>query len=156
MHQPTCEERINDAMRSRLQDLETLWKQYCLGDERDRKIADEIGIFEEYGLNWDVIPYRNKHNEIRYYVQFQISTGGPGEEIRWYLGWLKAGNNYALMVIGTTFVYLDWFDMAEQRIPGEYIWLTDDIFNWYSETYDIYTVLENKLEQFREEERMNT
>lgn len=101
---PSCEERIEAHMQGRLEDLEKLL-------ELDSEEYDEdIGNIYEYGLCLCYIAEEDTHNG-RGFIRYQLSTGGPGDELRYFVDW--QGKVYKV-----EYWFLDWFDGASRTLTG--------------------------------------
>ena len=114
-----CEDRINESwenIRSHLLELrEKIEGNYKpeLTDEQQEEAQEE---FSYYGLCFDYVELdengKTYDNNNTGYWRYQISTGGPSEEIQYF-------DNGKI-----EFVFKDWFDHAEKDITG------DDIAEW--------------------------
>ena len=98
MSEKTCEERIDAALYDRAEDFIEI-----------HRMADWDSL-HEYGLALDKVA----PDDDGPYIRYQISWGGPSEEIRFY--------NHKI-----EFVYMDWFDIAKRDISNlEWAqWLND-------------------------------
>ena len=85
----TCENRIDAALESRAEDFIEIYR-----------MADWDSL-NEYGLALDKVA----PDDDGPYIRYQISWGGPSEEIRFY--------NHKI-----EFVYMDWFDIARRDISN--------------------------------------
>ena len=115
----SCEERINEELEGRMENLRILWDLYCEGDEEGHP---ELGTFYEYGLGFDYIcPYTWEDQPDGYY-RYQLSWGSPSDEFRFYEG----GR--------IEYWFMDWFDGA-CRIPrGTDLALIGEIRDWLLDT----------------------
>lgn len=164
----TCEERVEQHMDSRLEDLRLMldpnrndavevkafqWT-VAIGDhtyqaahpdgetaaeifdEFEDEIRDELRErFYEYALSFDVVHADNPGES---YVCYLISTGGPGEEIRFFCDFNRKPYK-------AEFWFLDWFDGASRDCThrpeiallidalGFNDWLADDDDFWRDE-----------------------
>ena len=134
----TCEERVEQHMNSRLEDLRLMLdpteddakdldskiNTIAVGDdytytaidpdgetpaeifnEFEDEIREELRErFYEYALSFDVVYADNPGWS---YVRYQISTGGPGEEIRFFCDFNRKPYK-------VEFWFLDWFDGASR------------------------------------------
>jgi len=94
----TCEDRIDAALYSRAEDFIEIWN------------TEDWDGLNEYGLALDRVVhdllYMSKEARQEYegdYFRYQISWGGPSEEIRFYPHKIE-------------FVFADWFDQARRDI----------------------------------------
>lgn len=95
------------------------FEEYMNNPDLFEEGSDELGPFHEYGLSFDNML------ETDGYYRFQLSTGGPGTEVRFY------GSEGKI-----EFVYLNWFcgvgfDVSE-----------DEVFQWLREMFEPFFVLE--------------
>lgn len=91
------------------------------GERPDReRVMDE---FNEYGLSFDyVAPYTFGSGQDRGYWRYQLSWGGPSDEIRFYGDYIS---RYYCAMSYAEYWYMDWFDGASIRVRGEvvnFIW----------------------------------
>ena len=135
----TCEERVEQRMDSRLEDLRLMLNPtsddavYGRSDEFSIAIGDDYEYFPgashsdetpaeifsqyedeirdelrerfyEYALSFDVVHADNPGES---YVRYQISTGGPAEEIRFFCDFNRKPYK-------VEFWFLDWFDGASR------------------------------------------
>jgi len=98
----TCKERIKESLRSRGEDFERFITAY-MGElsEEDESIIDE---FYNYGLSIDMISMGTFKNMKEPYLRYQLSWGGPSDEINFY----QNGR--------IEYRFLDWFDGATLNI----------------------------------------
>jgi len=86
-----------------------------LFDEHEDKIREACqAAFSEYGLCFDYVSAGTFKNQDRGFWRYQISYGGPSEEIRFY------ADRDGLMT-GAEFWYLDWFDGASIDVTDDEI-----------------------------------
>lgn len=136
MNQPSCEERINEHLTSRLEDLRTLWEAYCNGEE---DVEDLVSI-HDYGLSIDYVPHDGKFNDDPGYLRYQISWGGPSDEFRFYLD--ADQDCYKI-----EYAFLDWGDGATRRLYGEDRDLMMEIYEWLKEIGTVEAVIEKAREE---------
>ena len=110
MKDETCESRINEHLESRLDDLRRLWSAYTnagqecaecegLGEDEDGQECAEcegsgridedgnvpdLGNIFEYGLSFDYVTPGTFKSQVGGYFRYQLSWGGPSDEIRFY------------------------------------------------------------------------
>ena len=108
MKQETCEARVEAHLESRIADLQKLWRGYCEGEEDD----EDLGSIYEYGLSFDYVPAGTFSDQREGYFQYQLSTGGPGDEFRFYT---DAEKKVHLI----EYWFLDWFDGAHIEVSGK-------------------------------------
>ena len=121
--QPTCEQRVQEHLESRLEDIRTLWQLYYSGDEEGDK---DLGHFHEYGLCFDYVAAGTFKDQDEGYFRYQISYGGPSEEFRFYT---DAGMNLHRV----EFWFMDWYDGASRTLRGEDYTLLTEIFEFFKE-----------------------
>ena len=165
----TCEERVEQHMASRLEELRLMLNPIAddatythphfgiaIGDDYEfsppwdhsgetpaeifsqyeDEIRDELRErFYEYDLSFDVVHADNPGES---YVRYQISTGGPAEEIRFFCDFNRKPYK-------VEFWFLDWFDGASRDCThrpeiallidalGFNDWLADDDGFWRDE-----------------------
>jgi hypothetical protein len=71
--------------------------------------------FHEYGLAFDYVEPDTFNDQPEGYLRFQISYGGPSEEIRFYVSPAKHGYT----MYRAEFWYLDWFDGASVDVTND-------------------------------------
>jgi hypothetical protein len=146
--QQTCAERVEAHRNSRLFDLKVLYRLYDC-DEDDKKAfcedegidceLDEDGEIEdeglddavnerryEYGLGFDYVAPGTFSDQETGYWRYQISCGGPSEEIRFFGD--SSGGFY-----GAEFWFLDWFDGARLPLHGDALETARAIWEDFSE-----------------------
>tara|TARA_Y100001938_G_C7775895_1_gene275534 strand:+ start:132 stop:545 length:414 start_codon:yes stop_codon:yes gene_type:complete len=106
-----CEDRIEDAILSRGEDFERF-----MNAEDDETIEE----FYQYGLDISMVSMGTFKNMKEPYLRYQLSWGGPSEEINFY----QNGR--------VEFVFKDWFDYAAIEVSHlDWIeWLRD----WFVDT----------------------
>jgi len=117
--QPNCKERINKALRGRIEDLEKLFRACQEGDEK--RYSEDIGTFPEYGLCVDYVAPGTFQNQRRGYFRCQLSWGGPSDEFRFYL-------DENLNPTRIEYWFSDWFDKANVILKGKTYELLADIY----------------------------
>ena len=91
-----CKQRIKDNLNDRLKELEEFSKD---------GFSIESGFFD-YGLSVDYIDPYTFENQEEGYLRFQLSWGGPSDEIRFYKNHVE-------------YAFLDWFDGAIEDITNK-------------------------------------
>ena len=133
----TCQERVKEQCRGRIEDLEKLWKAYQEGEE-DRH-SEELGCFCEYGLSFDYVAPDTFHDQDTGYFRYQLSWGGPSEEFRFY------GAGYSPPNI-IEFWLLDWNDGACEVLTGDDRRLLLEIFEFFDEAGSVQTEYDKAVE----------
>jgi hypothetical protein len=110
----TCQDRVKTHLKSRISDLGLLFRSWQDGEEGTVKDTDgqEIGNFNEYGLCFDYVAPGTFNNQKRGYFRYQLSTGGPGDEFRFY-------TDENLNPTRIEYWFLDWFDGAKINLKGK-------------------------------------
>ena len=108
--QLTCTERVEAAKNSRIAAL----KAFMELDNEETSGEWEIGY---YGLSWDYVEPDTFEDQPNGYYRYQISWGGPSEEIRYHDDGI------------VEFWFLDWFDGACVQLTGDdlavALWVAD-------------------------------
>lgn len=115
-----CKDRVKSHLTSRMSDLRKLYKAWCAGNE----YVEDLGILSEYGLCFDYVPAETFSDQKIGFFRFQISYGGPTEEIRFF-------TDSQFNLVEAQFWLLDWFDGAKQKFTGKR-------FEFISELYENY------------------
>ena len=102
METKTCENRIDEALQSRLDDLEKVMKGLD---------QVELGRFEDYGLCFDFVEPDTFDDQREGYFRYQISWGGPSDEFRFFVN--LDGSCHRI-----EYWFLDWFDGAHRVLEG--------------------------------------
>ena len=125
----TCAERVDEQWKRRRSELEVMFREYngdALNAEQRAALADlghdeadpDDPLLLEYGLCLDYVEGDQTKSG---YIRFILSTGGPADEIRFYLGW-NGGLVYA------EYWCLDWFDGASIDVAHDSV--IQDLYNW--------------------------
>lgn len=123
MKQESCKERIAGELKGRLRDIRALWRLYQKDPEASHP---ELGKFEEYGLGVDYVAKGTFRDQKRGYFRWQLSWGGPADEIRFLL-------DEDLDAVSIEFWYLDWNDGASKKLSGAAFILLDEIFRHFKD-----------------------
>ncbi len=121
--QKTCKARVAVHLRGRIQDIRKLWK---LEQEGNEQSDPDLGTFNEYGLCVDYVAPGTFTDQHRGFFRYQLSTGGPGDEFRFY-----ATEGFGLDRI--EYWFLDWFDGARIRLTGRDLELMAEIWEMFKE-----------------------
>ena len=122
MSHQSCEERVEAHLESRLDDLRKLWEAYSDG-EGD---VEDLGNIFEYGLCFDYVPAGTFTDQREGFFCYQLSTGGPGDEFRFY-------TDATLGCFRVEYWFLDWFDGACRVLAGDEEKLLLEIWNWFKD-----------------------
>ena len=94
---PTCADRITESIISRGEDFTRFM------NSEDEETQEE---FYNYGLDISMVDMGTFRDQTEPYLRYQISYGGPSEELRFYQN-------------GTVeFWFLDWYDGASKIITS--------------------------------------
>ena len=142
--QPTCKQRVRAHYTDRMTDLRELLHaaqnqgepcRVCKGTGEVGKYACEYcegGTYpedtplNEYGLCVDYVAPGTFKRQTRGYLRYQLSTGGPGDEFRYFLDERRKP-------VRIEYWFLDWFDGAKVTVrPESADWetLTDLFADW--------------------------
>ena len=112
MTKTTCADRVLDHWHSRRDDLQ----EFCnAGPEADYMNPEGYDLYE-YALSFDYVEQVGKSPG---YWRYQMSTGGPQEEIRYYTGKDVPSDGYLGDMTCVEFWLLDWYDGAEVELVGD-------------------------------------
>jgi len=129
----TCKDIVQDRCNSRMADLETLYK---LALEDSEAYDDDLGNLNEYGLDFSYIAPETFTDQLEGYYRYQLSYGGPSQEIRFFVSQVKAAR-YSWEEDGPhhtpyriEFWHLDWYDGASVDITDSQ--LAKDLYNYFN------------------------
>ena len=114
MTDKTCKERVRPHFKSRMSDIRALLKAYRTG--KPVKHGGETYTEEslgEYGLCFCYVAKRTFTDQKRGFFQFQISTGGSGDEFRFFGEIQHSKHGVYFNITGIQYWFLDWFDGAK-------------------------------------------
>ena len=104
-----CIDKVAESCSSRLEDIQTLLDlMYKDSDASD----EDLGNIYEYGLDFGYVESGTFPDQLEAYHRYQISYGGPSEEIRFYCSPPQDRTECYRI----EFWYLDWFDGAPRNI----------------------------------------
>ena len=129
--QKTCAERWTEQKDSTFDDLRKLWVSYCRGEES----CEDLGNLYEYGLSFDYVhPGTFGEEQEDGYFRYQLSWGGPSDEIRYYANPddCEDGADY-VHPWKVQYVFLDWFDGEARSLHGDDRALALSLFGWFKE-----------------------
>ncbi len=109
----TCEERIDEHLESRAEDFLGFMNGMSSDDDDTRE--ETLEEFGNYGLCVDFVEPFTFDDQDEGYLRYQLSWGGPGDELRFYDGRVE-------------YWFLDWFDGASRDVSDLVWvkWLRDD------------------------------
>lgn len=115
-----CAQRVASAWAGRKADLEIFMNRQDQEDD-----PEEVGLYHEYALAFDYVCPYTWADQTQGYWRYQISYGGPSEEIRIYGDVI---DEYKAHMIRAEFWFLDWGDGACVDVSREKCvrWLFDD------------------------------
>jgi len=107
-----CKDRVLGHWQSRRKDLEEFRNA---GPETDYTNSEGYELYE-YALCFDYVEQVGKNPG---YWRYQISCGGPQEEIRYYAGKDIPSDGYLGDMTCVEFWLLDWWDGAPVELTGD-------------------------------------
>ena len=132
MKDQTCQERVKDHYEDRISDLHKLWQAYSKGEEE----VEDLGNIFEYGLAFDYVPFtEDDDRQEPGYFRYQLSTGGPGDEFRFFCD----AEKHCYKV---EYWFLDWYDGARFPVHGDDLKFMKEIFDWFAECGSLETAME--------------
>jgi len=105
--QESCADRVQAELDKTIEVLEIL---LALEPEESH---EDYGELFDYGLCIDYVEPNTFEDQEQGYVRYQLSTGGPGDEFRYYVNY--DGSPYHI-----EYWFLDWFDGASIELTGHY------------------------------------
>jgi len=87
-------------------------------DELEKFDANGWDMFHEYGLDFSYVEPDTFDNQPKGYHRFQISWGGPSDELRFYTRSESLDNEEAI-TDKVEYWFLDWFDGASIDVSEE-------------------------------------
>ena len=88
-------------------------------DELEKFDANGWDMFHEYGLDFSYVEPDTFDNQPKGYHRFQISWGGPSDELRFYTIGKFDVDNEELILDHVEYWFLDWFDGASIDVSEE-------------------------------------
>ena len=88
-------------------------------DELEKFDANGWDMFHEYGLDFSYVEPDTFDNQPKGYHRFQISWGGPSDELRFYTIGKFDVDNEELILDHVEYWFLDWFDGASIDVSDE-------------------------------------
>tara|TARA_R110002050_G_scaffold157337_3_gene285873 strand:+ start:322 stop:690 length:369 start_codon:yes stop_codon:yes gene_type:complete len=110
---PTCDDRIDAALSSRVSDFETYFSNHEVYENGN----DELPSFHHYGLCFDARE-DEETGEITHY-DFLLSWGGPSDFVRFH----RNGS--------ISYHFQDWFDGAVRIVTG--LDWAEELRSWFDE-----------------------
>ena len=97
----TCEERISGHLEGRAEDFRAAMAAKDL-----ENVSEDVGNFYDYGLDFSYVEPNTFGNQKTGYYRYQLSWGGPSDEIRFY----QDGK--------IEYSFMDWYDGAVKEITN--------------------------------------
>ncbi len=130
----SCEDRVKENLAGRLEDISKMWKAY---QETEDGYTNDGENLNEFGLSFDYVEPGTFRGQRRGYFRYQLSTGGPGDEFRFYAHQEREpGRPWRWVVDRIEYWFLDWWDGAKRNMTGKGKQLMVEIFNWLVEGFD--------------------
>ncbi len=131
MSHTTCQQRIQSHYVDRMKDIRKLWRAYSDGKDD----VKDLGNIHDYGLCFDYVPADTFNGQREGFFRWQLSTGGPGDEFRFYAD----ASRHCYRV---DYVFLDWFDIATKRVSTQGRELLIEIWDWFKEMGSVQAELD--------------
>ena len=122
--QLTCEQRVDDYLKGRLEDLKILWDLDCKGND---EYHPDLGKFNEYGLGFDYVEAETFDDQLEGYFRYQLSYGGPSDEFRVYAKYDYT--SHSISIYRVEYWFLDWFDGANREVTNNE--LMNEIWDYF-------------------------
>lgn len=139
----SCKSRWTGHKTKRMSDIRKLWaaEQEMGGDAH----VSDLGSLNEYGLSFDYVVPGTFNDQPRGYWRWQLSWGGPSDEIRFYAELLKEyGPAYVDRI---EYVFMDWYDGHTRALRGKDRDLMETIFkDWLTEVGTTWHVRAKAIE----------
>lgn len=138
--QLSCEQRVNDHMEGRLEDLREIWEKRFedLSDE-DRDYWDNQ--YYNYGLSFDYVVPNTFEDQEEGYFEYLISWGGPSDMFRFYV-------NPDFSCYKVEYRFHDWFDGAGRTLYNDDEKLLLEIWEDLREIGTVEHVFNKAMEDF--------
>ena len=107
-----CKDRVIEHWHNRREDLQEF---RTAGPETDFTNSEGYELYE-YALCFDYVDQEGKEPG---YYRYQISSGGPQEEIRYYTRKDVPIDGYHLKYLAVEFWLLDWYDNASIELTRD-------------------------------------
>jgi len=116
--------RARAHLKSRMEDLRDMFNRI---DSEDDQVREEAYTdFSEYALAFDYVAPNTFKGQKQGYFRYQISWGGPSEEIRYY-----CDENFTPYRI--EFWFLDWFCGKGAKLHGKNLKLAERVWREFEE-----------------------
>jgi len=132
--QLTCKQRWGCKYKSTMHTISQLWKLYRKDPEA---YHPDLGRFDEYGLCFDYVAPNTFKEQRRGYFRYQITSGGPSEEVRFYAD----GDGDRWTVDNVEY----WFDGHGEKVRGSNYEMMKEIFQNFAECGTIEHVYEEAM-----------
>lgn len=141
-----CEQSVRSRWESRLEDLQAYMG---MGDPYEGN--EDLGPFNEYGLSFDYVAPYTFRDQSEGYWRYQISWGGPSEEIRFYGTVI---DEYRCTLHRAEFWLLNWGDGACVNVSSSKAmrWLFDQFTETGTASHQFKVAMEGYEPQYPEEE----
>lgn len=120
----SCKARWAEHKNSRFSDLRKLVRAYGT----DAEDVPDLGSLHEYGLSFDYVAPNTFRGQPRGYWRYQLSWGGPSDEIRFY-----GDRGYRHGPERVEYVFQDWFDGYARKLRGRDEETARWLWDWFEE-----------------------
>jgi hypothetical protein len=99
----TCQDRIQEALQSRIESLREYWE--AMNSDDDEKREQACDDFNTFGLAFDACPEKGA-------FIWLLSCGGPQDQFEFNV-------NFGRNLTSITYRFMDWFDGAAVTLSGK-------------------------------------
>jgi len=135
---PTAKQRWAAHKNSRMRDLRQLFRKMQSNNDAIREQAYED--FNNYALAFDYVAPGTFSHQKEGYWRYQISWGGPSDEIRFYAS-TPQSEPYAVI-----YSFMDWFDGEHRELKGRDLETALNVWRDFQDTDTVQHTYDQALE----------